>query len=325
MKILFTNEAPLIKYGVAEGFRQLGHEVKIIAGDNERLWGQEPEEQQKRFLSALEFNPDLVFSEGYSGMNVPLVGKILKTKNIPHFYWAIEDPVTTHIGDHFAQYSDFIFTTAEERVPHYINNFKKGSETLLFACNPEFHKNVEKNEDLTYDLVLVASNYSNRYKEAEWFIMSLLELDLNMKIWGVWWDDPTRPVNILKHSDKYGGLLPYELLPTVYSSAKIVLGMNCDDSSNTQTSMRPYETLGCGGGVFLAHYTKAQENLFGNLIYQVKNKQETLNTVKYLLSLSDESRKNIALQGQKFVYENHNYKQRAVQIINVFLNKFNKV
>ncbi|NPV54134.1 MAG: glycosyltransferase family 1 protein [Firmicutes bacterium] len=122
--------------------------------------------------------------------------------------------------------------------------------------------------------------------------------------------------------DIYGGILPYEELPCVYSSAKIILGMNCDDTSATQTSMRPYEALACGGGLFLAHYTKAQENLFGDLIFQAKNKEETLELMEMILHMDSEERQEIARKAQKEVYEKHNYAARAQQIVEVYTRAY---
>ena len=62
MRVLFTNEAPLIKYGLAEGFRQIGCQAKVIQGEGERLWGGLPiKEQRRRLLSAIrEFKPDFI-------------------------------------------------------------------------------------------------------------------------------------------------------------------------------------------------------------------------------------------------------------------------
>jgi hypothetical protein len=95
-----------------------------------------------------------------------------------------------------------------------------------------------------------------------------------------------------------------------------MLGLNCDDTSISQFSMRPMETLSSSfDSVYLAHYTKAQENVFGNLIYQAKNKEETLLMTKEILAMSDLQRQQIAEKARNFVYEHHNYKLRAEQII----------
>ncbi len=320
MRVLFTNEAPLIKYGLAEGFRQKGCQVRVIQGEKERLWGGlSPQEQKKRLLAIIgEFKPDFIFTEGYPGFDVPTVCHTIRDLNIPHLYWAIEDPVSTdHISMAFAPSVDFIFTTAVECVPCY-EALSKGSEVLLFGCNPDFHHYTGPREDHKCDLVLVASNYSSRYQETSWFIMPLVKKGFSIKIWGHFWMEPSAQVNLSSYPWVYYGLLPYEDLSCAYSSAKIVLGVNCDDTSITQTSMRPYEALGCGGGLYLAHYTQAQENIFGDLIWQVHNTEQTLAAVDTILAMNDNERRERALVAQKEVYEKHTYRLRAEQILLTF-------
>ncbi|MGE5416963.1 MAG: glycosyltransferase [Acidobacteriota bacterium] len=313
---MFTNEAPLIKYGLAEGFRQAGHTVKVIQGETERLWGQPLDEQKRRLTTALkDFRPDIIFTEGHPGFEVITVCETIKKHSIPHFYWAIEDPVSTEqLSVHYARYADYVFTTTRECIPRY-KSMRKPAETLLFGCNPELHRFTGIQREYQHDIVLVASNYSSRYKEAGWLVMPLVKKNYNIKVWGLWWDDTKRPVNLHSHPNVYGGLLPYEELAKVYSSAKITLGMNCDDSSITQTSMRPYEALACGGSLYLGHYTKAQKAIFGEHIYQAHNTEETLTLVNKLLTMPEKEHREKALTAQKYVYENHNYQLRAEQII----------
>lgn len=316
MKILFTNDAPLIKYGLAAGFEQTGHQVHIMQGETGRLWGIPPEEQSSRLSQAMEtFRPDGVFTEGHPQVEPEVICQIARKFGVPHLYWAIEDPVCTPLT--LATYgprADLIFTTTVECLPAYKKLGKK-AQLLLFGCNPQFHRFWGISEAYRHDLVLVASNYSSRYQEAQWFVLPLVEKGYDLKIWGIWWDDAARPVHLGNHPEVYGGILPYELLPTVYSSAKIVLGMNCDDSSKTQTSMRPYEALACGGGLYLGHYTKAQEYLFKPDIFQVRDTPSTLETVEKLLAMPEATRKALAQKAQVNVYRHHSYALRALEIV----------
>lgn len=319
MRLLFTNDAPLIKYGLAAGFEQLGQTVLIMQGATGRLWGIPPEEQQRRLTVAIKsFRPDIIFSEGHPQFEPALVCGIARRFGIPHLYWAIEDPICTDLTiSSYGRLVDLIFTTAEECIPRYRGLGKK-TELLLFGCNPQFHYYTGIRPEYAHDIVLVASNYSSRYEAAEWLVMPLVEGGYDIKIWGLWWDDVSRPVNLSKHPQVYGGQLPYELLPTVYSSAKIILGMNCDASSNTQTSMRPYEVLACGGGLLLGHYTKAQERLFGSRIYQTHNADDTLATVGNLLAMKPEERHELATKAREWVCKEHSYLVRAQQILSAY-------
>lgn len=320
MKVLFLSEAPLIKYGLAEGFKQAGHESMCMMGEEWRLWDKKGPEQQALVAKAIDiFKPDMVFTEGYAGCHLESIAPMLKLKRIPLMVWTIEDPVTLHISNYYAGYADYVWTTTVERLPHYQNKLEKPAGLLLFGCNPEFHKTVEPKEEFKHDIVLVAANYSNRYDKADWFIKPLLDSGkYDIKIWGPWWNDPTRPINLDKYPGVYGGMLPYEDLCSVYCSAKIVLGMNCDGSSKTQTSMRPYEALACGGGVFVAHFTKAQGDLFGLHMFQTMNAVDTMTKIDWLLSEEEDIRKEHAKEAQQFVYETHSYKLRAEQIVKAF-------
>lgn len=322
MRVMFTNDAPLIKYGIADGFRQAGHEVCICTGEN-RLWGKSSNEQLNIVTKVIEeFSPDLVFSEGFAGIDVHKIYLEIKNRKIPFFYWAIEDPVTLHIAEAHLPYADCVFTTTIERIPYYRDR-GLASDVLLFACNPEMHRNMGKHEQYEHDIVLVGTNYSNRYKETEWFVMPLVEAGYDIKIWGLWWDDDKRPVNLCEHPEVYGGVLPYEELANVYSSAKIVLGMNCDATSITQTSMRPYEVLGCGVGTYVGHYTKAVENIFGDMLIQVRNTSRLFEVVDHILyDQTDEMRKRLVDWGQEYVYSMHTYKHRAEQVVDKYNELF---
>lgn len=319
MKILFTNDSPLIKYGLAAGFQQIGHQVKIMREKTEQLWTVPPREQKIRLRRAMaNFRPDFLFTEGHPRFEPEIICGTAQQMGIPHLYWAIEDPVCTALTlNTYAPKVEYIFTTTVECIAKYRGLGKK-SELLLFGCNPDFHRFTGVIPEYRHDLVLVASNYSSRYQEAQWFIMPLVESGYDIKIWGLWWNDPSRPVNLTKYAAVYGGLLPYEYLPAVYSSAKIILGINCDDSSKTQTSMRPYEALACGGGLYLGHYTKAQEYLFKDLIFQTYNTTGTLAAVNRILKMPSAKLTEHARRARRKMYELHTYGMRALQIVRAF-------
>lgn len=214
----------------------------------------------------------------------------------------------------YAVYSKIVFTTAWECIAKYR---EKGIEadTLLFACNPQYHNKRVLEEQYKYDIIFVGSNYDVRYQAAENMILPFVQNQYNIKIWGLWWQDKNRPINIA--DCYYGGLMAYEDLPGAYSSAKIILGLHCDDSSSTQTSMRTFEALGCGG-FYLTQYTPAHQQLFENKKHLVWSKSagQTRELADYYLNREDE-RIQIAKAGQKYVYQNHTYYQRAAKVLSI--------
>jgi spore maturation protein CgeB len=320
LNVLFLSEVPLIKYGLMSGFTQQGHNADFMYGEYSLYC--DMVEQLKRLDKKInEFKPDFIFTEGYGGCPIEVISKHLKKYGIPLIVWAIEDPVTTHLSMYYAPYADFIFTTTLECLPMY-KKINKPAGVLMFGCNPSYHKGVAKNPIYEYDIAIAASNYSNRYDKTEKYLMPLVESGrYNIGFWGLYWDDMTRPVNLKNHLDIYHGVLPYEELASLYSTCKIGLGSQCDDSSWTQQSMRNFEVLGCGHAILLSYHTKAQEAVFGSSgenLYLAKSAQEMMDMADEILNMSDGDRRRLAKKAQRFVYVNHNYRLRANQVIDAY-------
>lgn len=318
LKILFTNSPPLIKYGIASGFDQLGHETFVM--DNKyRLWDKNKDEQLRLFKEVVdEFRPDIVFSECFVDF-AESIFLYTQEKGIFHCYWAIEDlPFNHWLGSYWVNYADYVFTTSAECLPAYRNKGKK-AELLLFGCNPEFHKYCGADEKYLSDAVLVANNYDTRSHQVSDFLNELIKQKYNLQVYGnEWWLDENRKFNLKNNREFYYGHLPYEELSSVYSSSKIALGFNLDDTSYTQTSMRMYEVLGCGGSLLVSYYTKSQELLFHDHIYLPKNKDEFMLIVKEIIFMTDEQRRQKAKSAQEYVYKYHNYKLRAEKVIEAY-------
>lgn len=316
IKVLFTNSSSLIKYGLAAGFINLGHEVYIMDREN-RLWDKTKGKQVELFECVLnEFKPDLCFSECFANFAEGLF-EITKDKGIPHFLWSIEDTPHDHwIGDYWSDYADYVFTTTAECLPNYWNKSKQ-AELMLFGCNPSFHNKVKTK--ITKDIVLVANNYERRFKQTKDFVLPLIQSGYNIEIYGnEWWIDPEKEINLC-NSQVYKGYMAYENLPYLYSDSKIALGQNLDGSSVTQSSMRMVEVMGIGGALLVSPYTKAQEFLFNDHIYLPKTTQEMIDMVDEILLMTDNQRQAKAKKAQNYVYKYHNYDIRARQIIDAYL------
>jgi spore maturation protein CgeB len=317
LSVLFLSEVPLIKYGLMSGFTQQGHKADFMYGEYSLYCS--VDEQLKRIERKIkEFKPDLVFTEGYGGCAISAIKFLLSRYSIPLFFWSIEDPITPSISMYYAPHADYVFTTTLECLDMY-RNINKPASVLMFGVNPEYHKTVEKQDRYNYEMTIAASNYSNRYDRTAKYIMPLVESGkYNMAFWGLCWDDFGRPVNLKNHMDLYHGILPYEDLPTLYSTCQIALGSQCDDSSWSQMSMRDFEVLGCGHAILLSYHTKAQEACFGSSgenLYLAKTTQEMFDMADEILKMSDSQRSTLAKKAQAFVYRNHNYRLRANQIM----------
>lgn len=313
MRVLFTNNPPVIRAGLARGLARLGHEVCVLP-----LW-QTAYEQQREVLEAAaqEFRPEVILSEGDPpNLNRPAIHDLCRARGIPHVYWAIQDPLWhKEISVYCAAHSDLVFTTAAELVPVY-QKMGKPAELLLFACNPEYHHRTLSSDAFRHDVVFVGNNYPERAEAAGRIIGPALEAGHDLMAWGMWWDDADKPFHLPARC--CGGYLAYEQMAEVYSSASVVLGLHLDGTSPTQTSIRTFEVLGCGA-FYLTQYTQAHATLFANgqhLVWST-SPEETRDLLAFYLKHPAE-RERIASAGQAEVYARHTVTHRASQVARAF-------
>lgn len=306
MRLLFVNVAPLIKYGIGAAFADLGHEVKMVFLDRE----------DSLLPHIKEFKPDYIFNDG--GINrMHKLFPLLEELNIPHMYWAIEDPVAfDYLSLSYAEKSSHVFTPCIESIEQYK---KHGIDAylLMFGCHPSFHRQGEKKKEFAHDIIFIGNNYDYhpaRLKGISDIIKALVDNNYDIKIYGnEWWLDTSRPYYITP--EYYGGIMPYEKLPSACASAKIVIGLHSVDNSRTMMSMRTFEVLGCGG-FYLTQWTPAVENFFKNHYHLVwtKSSEETFSLVNWYLNHPEE-REKIARRGQEEVYRKHNYHVRILEVL----------
>ncbi|MDD2620359.1 MAG: glycosyltransferase [Syntrophomonadaceae bacterium] len=306
MKILFTNTAPIIKYGIGQAFADLGHEVRFVFLDQEA----------SLFPFIQEFRPDYVFTDG-GIQRMHKIFPLLDDLKIPHIYWAIEDPVGyDNLSLPYARMSRYTFTPCQESIFDYS---KQGIQAnlLMFACHPAFHHGAGPNPYYNHDIIFVGNNYDYhpaRITGLSNVLSPLLNALYDIRIYGnEWWLDPARAFCIPPQN--YGGIMPNEDLPSACASARIFLGLHSVDNSQTMMSMRTFEIMG-SGGFYLTQWTPAIEHLFINHRHLVwtKSAEETLELVNFYLA-HPEARMRIARQGQQEVYEKHTYHRRIQENI----------
>ncbi|MDD3269396.1 MAG: glycosyltransferase [Syntrophomonadaceae bacterium] len=301
MKILFTNTAPIIKYGIGQAFADLGHEVRFVFLD-----------QEMSLLPFIqEFQPDYIFTDGGIG-RMHKIFPLLEDMNIPHIYWAIEDPVCyPDLSLPYAQRSRYTFTPCLESIFNYSQQGVQAN-LLMFACHPQYHRLAYPSPQYNHDIIFIGNNYDYhpaRVMGLYNLVSPLLAGNYDIKIYGNdWWLDTSKFFSILPRH--YGGIMPNEDLPSACASARIVLGLHSVDNSLTMMSMRTFEILG-SGGFHLTQWTPAIEHLFVNHHHLVwsKSDAETVELVNFYLNHPDE-RARIARQGQQEVYEKHTYHRR---------------
>ncbi|HZK43087.1 MAG TPA: glycosyltransferase [Syntrophomonadaceae bacterium] len=306
MKILFTNTAPIIKYGIGQAFSDLGIEVQFVFLDQE--------ESILPFIQS--FRPDFVFNDG----GISRFHKIfpyVDNYSIPHIYWGIEDPpLFNELSLPYASRSSHIFTPCQESIADY-NYHGHNADLLMFACHPHFHRNVPPDPRFNHDILFAGNNYGNhpaRMRGVNDILRALVDNQYDIKIYGnEWWLDPSQPYFI--GPNHYAGYMANEDLPAACATAKIILGLHSVDTSLTMMSMRTYEVLG-SGGFYLTQWTPAIEHQFINHHHLVwtKSSVETFELVNWYLDHPEE-RQRIARQGQLEVYDKHTYHHRVQNIL----------
>jgi spore maturation protein CgeB len=314
MKVLCLNTSNLLTHGLISGFSP-EDEIRFLPV-------QQSDWTDKLKSLLCSWKPNFTLAEGVSISTV--AGKLfplLRKLKLPLVYWAIDDPPDwRRMSLPLARGASLVLTPAEECISRYQ---QQGIKALYFnfACNPAFHHHHEPSAHLTVDLLLVANYYTSypqRKIGLEVILTPLLNSPHSLRVYGnEHWLVNTD--NYMLPSGTYAGYLAYSDLPTAYSSAKIVLGLNSVIDSPTMMSMRTFEALGCGA-FFLSHWTPALENMFQNHVHLVwsRHPDETLELVQFYLT-RDDLRQKIALQGQAEVYRLHSYVQR-VQSVHSYLS-----
>ena len=308
MKILFTNPTPMIKYGIQKGFEKNGWDTARI---------EVPEQTVEGLSAKIEtFRPDYLFTEG--GVETKrFIYPVLEKYQIPHIYWAVEDPIgNSGLAAEWSKRSVLSLTPDIEMLPNYLEG---GFHAICtpFAMDPDYYHYYPSNPHFaSLDAVHIGNNYDvfpERRQAYTYMIQPFIDQGRRLEVYGFDWENPQHSFNIPPAYDK--GYLAHEKSVIAYSSAKIILGVHSITNSRTMQSMRTFEVLGCGG-FFLTQRTRAIETMFENHRHLVWSSSyaETVDLMEYYLRHESE-RKRIAEAGQKFVYENHTYEKRAGEII----------
>lgn len=316
MRILNFYDFHLYTWGWLEGLAAFGHEVHTVnpalAADQAAFMAQKIDEIKPHIVTT--------FGTVRALCNADALWPILKQKGVPHVYIAAEDPPFFDVVSmDYAPHADFVFTVAEECVPRY-RRYGIQADLLEFACNPRLHHRSASDPDLRHDIILISHNYvSGPYMTGhepgaqfrKWctenLVLPLVHGGYDMMIWGDWWDHPDLGIP----AGKLGGRLDYSRTASAYSSAKIVLANQWEDTPGGHVGMKTFEILG-SGAFLVTPYTPAQARHFthGRHLCYSRSAQETLALVDHYLAHAGE-RDEIAAEGQREVYARHTYLHRA--------------
>lgn len=321
MRILFLESNPMWIYGLPNGFRDLGHVVKVSG----------PLIEHNIFGIISEFNPDLIFTMGWTEENKPKkrewLRKYIKKANVPHIYWATEDLPSRPL---FKTYSysiivdlqpNFVFTVCPSMVVDY-HNLKIPSAPLDFGYHENVHCPVEMDKRYICRIAVLANAYPGqmqrnpthyRNHSLQTLVRPLLENNIRIDFWGRKWEQMQPILGIHIPPNQMHGFCGYTEANKVYSSADFILGLQNDSEQLTQ---RTFEILG-SGGFLITSDTPAVRRTFrpGRDLVAASSAADTVELVRYYMEHPEE-RKRIRQQGRRSV-ATHSYKHRADYILKV--------
>ncbi|WP_282943067.1 glycosyltransferase [Paenibacillus sp. RC67] len=249
MRILFLERGKLWSYGLPDGFRDLGHTVRMSG----------PVIQNKLEKQINSFRPDLLISVGWgldhTKPKLKLVRKLATRYKIPLIYWSTEDPNFTEaftIPLIQTMKPDFVFTICAKSTARF-RNLGIPSAHLDFGYHHKVHHYVKPIDKYRSDIAVVANAYPDvlrkypthyRRKALDILISPLLKKGYRIDFYGRDWDKMALYLGKKIPQKWLRGPIPYKDAFKVYNSANIILGLQNYYDMVTQ---RTYEVLGSRG------------------------------------------------------------------------------
>ena len=318
MRVFFFDSLDTMMHLLSSGFRDAGHEV-LVSGTSKL------EEVQ---IMINRFNPELIVTNGWGNEQTPdnqlWIKNYAKQRQIPHVYWSIEDPTFT---ESFVlplirrAEPDFVFTLCPATVAYFRSLGIKAAQ-LDWGYQPTLHFPVPPDSQYSFDIVLVANSYNwvfdqwdipYRIESMKNLLCPLIEKGIRVDIFGKGWDEIKPWIGLDIPMEWIRGPLPYLECKKVYSSAKIVIGLQ---NFTTQVTQRTYEAL-ASGGFLLTSDTPAIRQRFipGHDLAVSTSPADTLTAVRFYLNHAAE-RARISGNGRKSV-EPHSYRKRVEYMLDV--------
>ena len=312
MKILFLERGKLWSYGLPDGLRDLGHQVRTSGTVTRQNLVRQLKSYKPDFLVSVGWGPD------HTKSKQRLMRKLATRYRVPLIYWSTEDPIFTDV---FTlpllkrMKPDYTFSISAKTAARF-RHLGYPSAHMDYAFHPKVHRRTGIKRKYQTDIAVVANAYPDvlrkyqklyRNQSIRILLRPLLLNGYKIDFYGRNWSrmKPILGCSIPKKSIK--GHIPYKDANKVFSSAKIVLGLQNYTDMVTQ---RTYETVG-SGGFFLTCNTPAVRALLhpGRDVAVSSTPQETLKKVRFYLAHASE-REKIRRNGRRAIAR-HTYTSRA--------------
>jgi spore maturation protein CgeB/ubiquinone/menaquinone biosynthesis C-methylase UbiE len=243
--------------------------------------------------------------------------KYCKSNNIPTIFWNKEDP--THYKDKVHNFVDtaikfdYIFTTAEECIDMYKNEYHcKNVYCLPFATQPKLFNPIEKYE--RSDAVVFAGSWYAQHPDRCTDMEKLFDaiLDNNKEL--IIYDRHYGTEDTNHHfPEKYKKFIhpgvPHHEIDKVYKSSIYGLNINTVKNSTSMFARRVFELMSSNTFV-LSNNSLGMKKFFGDRVVYLDENPDNLN------SLTQEEVNEVRDRNLHDVLENHTYHHRFKEILN---------
>jgi len=295
---------------------ELGQEIVPFDYRWERRTFGNEEMQVKMIELVRQESPDIFLLMKGEGISPLTLREIKKTCHVSLRY--MDSPIPRWLI-RLGRVADSFFVTAGGVVEKYRRLGFSNVYHLWEGCDPRVHQYIETDTPLYQcEVAFVGTNKAGR----EQLLRQVKKRGFHLKIWG----SPSWPANFPYQGELRDG----RNFARVCSGAKIILGLNDNNSIPDYFSDRAFLTLACRG-FHLTSYVPGLEKWFTNKEHLVwfpfrgrwKGRYgECLELIDYYLKRPEE-RKRIAESGQKHVYAHYSWQQSMEKMLAI-LSKLNK-
>ncbi|WP_096272594.1 glycosyltransferase [Paucisalibacillus globulus] len=241
-----------------------------------------------------------------------------RKNNIPVVFYNKEDPVNFDRFIGIAQKCDYIFTTAEEKIPQYKKECGHANVHLIeFSANPLYHNPIgmnlfEKNNDALFAGSWY-SKYPHRQKDTQMIFDGIIESGNGLKIL-----DRNFNLNIPEYyfPEQYlkyiSPAVPHNYVQKLHKLYNWAINLNSVITSPTMIANRVFE-LQALGNIIISNYSPAINNKFQN-VFTVTNKFEV---GEILNSGTAEERYNHQVHGIRQIMNHETSYHRLQYIFNI--------
>jgi len=281
----------------------------------------------------LNYKPTLLkrvyrsYHQNRGNINLQRVVEYAKSLDIPTVFWNKEDCIHYDRFKESAKLFDHIFTVDSNCIPKYkemVDN-SVSVNPLLFAIQPSIH--YFKGFDFKYSSANFLGSYSHHIhnRRREWQDMmfeSATTTGLGLTVYD-------RNSNRGSKNYRYPSLdnmqiksaVPYSKTADIYRDYLVSLNVNTIEDSPTMFSRRLIEIIACGG-IAVTNPTLAVEEHFKEYSYIVHDEKEMRDLFKRLKYGASEEDMEKMRAGAEFIAENHTWKHRLKEIIEVIDKKY---